>query len=56
LEFKYKGTKNISDYQLFMQLSYPELTYNYITRMWICQEGNCELLPIQSCWWYEREM
>ena len=27
MEFRYKGTKNISDYQLFMRLSYPELGY-----------------------------
>ena len=39
MEFRYKGTKNISDYQLFIRLSYPELgyfcflaTYDNITR------------------------
>ena len=29
--FRYKGTKNISDYQLFRQLSYPELAYNILS-------------------------
>ena len=32
MEFRYKGTKNISDYQLFLRLSYPELAYYMLHR------------------------
>ena len=48
MEFRYKDTKNISDYQLFMRLSYPELGYKSLTLISVVIKSDETVLTI-SC-------